>query len=82
MGASGIDVQLSESARGFFPYAVECKNRASIAIYRDFEQATGNAREAGLETLLVIKENHAEPLAVITLDHFMELCERKQSTKN
>lgn len=73
MGASGLDVQLSTIARSLFPYGVECKNRAAFAVYADFEQATVNAGGGGLEPLLVIKQNHSAPLAVITLQHFMDL---------
>jgi hypothetical protein len=77
MGASGRDVLLSEQALQSFPYAIECKSRASIAIYKDFEQAKGHGDET---PLLVIKQNHSEPLAVVSLEHFMELC--NQTTKS
>jgi len=73
MGAAGIDVCLSSAAREVFPYGIECKNRAAFAIYSDFEQASVNAGGESLEPLLVIKQNHSEPLAVVTLEHFMEL---------
>jgi hypothetical protein len=71
MGASGRDVQLSEKALSLFNYGVECKSRARIAIYADYLQAGANA--APNVPLLVIKQNHSEPLAVVSLEHFMEL---------
>lgn len=71
MGASGRDVQLSEQALQLFPYSVECKSRARIAVYRDYEQAVSNAE--GAMPLLVIKQNGDKPLAIMDLDHFMEL---------
>lgn len=78
MGASGADVLLSEHGFQCFPYDVECKNRAAFAIYKDFDQA----RSHGSGTpLLVIKQNHSEPLAVITLEHFMELCKSSNQTE-
>lgn len=73
MGATGADVSLSERAYRQFPYDVECKNRAAFAIYKDFGQARSHGSG---NPLLVIKQNHSEPLAVITLEHFMELSSR------
>ena len=52
------------------------KNRAAIAIYKDYQQATSHGT---LEPLLVIKQNHSKPLAVVDLDYFIKLMsERKQ----
>ena len=82
MGAAGLDVQLSTAARALFPYGVECKNRAAIAVYSDFTQASTNATDGGLTPLLVIKQNHSEPLAVITLTHFMELVHEAAQLRN
>lgn len=76
MGQSGVDVQLSEAALKLFPYSVECKNRAKIAVYTDWEQAKENKLE-GTEPLLVIKANRKEELAIVSLEHFMELVSGK-----
>jgi hypothetical protein len=78
MGASGRDVTLSESGLHVFPYAVECKSRHSIAIFKDYEQAGSHCEEGELP-LLVIKQNHSEPLAVVSLEHFMELISRDKN---
>jgi hypothetical protein len=72
MGASGIDVQLSEAARACIPFDVECKSRASIAVYQMFQQATDNCGE-GRTPLLVIKQNHSEPLAVLRMEDLIKL---------
>ena len=72
MGASGMDVQLSPAAKRWFPYATECKSRASVGVYAWYQQAKTNAPK-GMEPLLVIKQNHSKPLVVIDLDAFMEL---------
>ena len=71
MGAQGRDVQLSEQALQLFRYCVECKSRRAIAIYKDFQQAVENSN--GDMPLLVIKQNGSKPLAVVDLDHFLEL---------
>jgi len=71
MGAGGEDVQLSPAARKLFPYSVECKNLAKIAVYNYYAQATTNAGQ--YEPLVVIKQDRAKPLAVVDLDHFMKL---------
>lgn len=72
MGASGVDVQLSEVAVQRFPYSVECKNRARMAIYDLWADTTDNVAP-NTHPLLVVKANGKEPLAVVSLQHFMEL---------
>jgi hypothetical protein len=72
MGAGGMDVQLSPAAKRWFPYATECKSRASIGVYAWYQQAKANT-PVGMEPLLVIKQNHSKPLVLIDLDAFMEL---------
>ena len=72
MGQSGDDLQLSSKAFSYFPYAVECKNLAKVVIYKWFEQRIPKEGH----TLLVVKANQKEPLAVVTLAHFMELIKR------
>jgi len=79
MGAGGEDIQLSESARRLFRYGIECKNRVSMAVYRDFEQAERHCDVGNLEPCLIIKQNHSEPLAVVSLKHFMELVSARSS---
>lgn len=70
MGAGGEDVQLSPAARTLFPYSVECKNLAKIAVYNYYAQATGHN---DYEPLVVIKQNRSKPLAVVDFEHFMKL---------
>ena len=71
MGAQGIDVQLSDKAREKFPYAIEAKNLARIAIYKHWDQAKINAKKENLMPALVIKQNHSEPLIVLNLKDFI-----------
>ena len=71
MGAGGEDVQLSPFARSFLPVSVECKSHKSMAVYKLYEQAQENCGE--YEPLLVIKANHKKPLAVVDLDHYINL---------
>ena len=71
MGQSGEDVQLSPAARKLFPYSVECKNLAKIAVYNYYQQAETNCGKH--EPLVVIKQNRCRPLAVVDLEHFMKL---------
>lgn len=70
MGANGCDIMLSQAAKQSFPYEVEVKARAKMAVYTDFEQAKGHG---ALEPLLILKQDRREALAVIRLDHFMAL---------
>jgi len=65
MSENGADVKLiSLMARKLMPYKT---------IYKHFAHAK---RHGNLEPLLVIKMNRKEPLAVIDLDHFIELLSR------
>lgn len=76
MGSAGRDVLLSESALSSFPYAVECKSYARIAVYSWWDQCVANASND--TPLLVIKQNYSEPLAVLRLEDFMELVSANQ----
>lgn len=79
MGASGVDVLLSEVAVHRFPYSIECKNRASMAIYDLWADTTDNVADS-THPLLVVKANGKEPLAVVSLQHFMELASARSSS--
>ena len=71
MGNNGEDVQLSPAARRLAPISIECKNRAAMAVYKDFKQAVSNAK--ALNPVLVIKQNRDTPLVVINLEYFLTL---------
>ena len=77
MGVSGEDVQLSQPVKNLLKIQIECKNRAKIAVFQDYAQAKthGNA-----EPVVVLKQNHSKPLALIDLDYFIQLL--KRSTVN
>lgn len=76
MGAQGEDIMLSPTARKVLPVSIECKNRAAIAIYKDYEQACYNA---GLyEPVLIVKQNRDKPLVVVDLHYFLRLHEFRQ----
>lgn len=67
MGAGGEDVQLSPTARDIYPMQIECKNRAKIAVYDDYKQASAHGNH---EPVLIIKQNHCKPLAIVDADYF------------
>ncbi len=73
MGVTGEDVQLSQGAKDLLCIQIECKNRAKIAVFQDYAQAKthGNA-----EPVVVLKQNHSKPLALIDLDYFIKLLKR------
>lgn len=72
MGASGVDILLSEMAARRFPYSIECKSRARMALYDLWGDTLDNVAP-NTHPLLVVKQNNSEPLAVVSLKHFMEL---------
>ena len=79
MGASGEDVQLSPLARSMFGYTVECKNRAAIAVYKDYEQAKTHGL---VEPLVILKQNNSKPLALVDAEHFFNLIVKIEELKN
>ena len=78
MGESGIDIKLSDNARNVLPYGIECKARAKISLYKDWEQAKINADKEGLQPLLIIKADRKEPLTILLLDSFLEIIKNEQ----
>ena len=71
MGSGGEDVLLSPAARRLLPYSIECKKRATLVVYQYYKQAEANSKSH--EPLLVVEQNHGKPLAIIDLDHFLDL---------
>jgi hypothetical protein len=76
MGQTGTDIQLSERARQDIPFDTECKSHAKFAVYSLFQQAAENSEE-GRTPLLVLKQNHSEPLAVLRFDDFINILNNK-----
>jgi hypothetical protein len=72
MGVSGVDIQLSPFAEQLLPIAAECKSHKSMAIYKLWEQAVSNS-DKDTKPVLFIKSNHKEPLAILSLDDYMNL---------
>lgn len=71
MGSNGEDIQLSTAAKAAFPFSVECKARAKIAlVYDALEQARS---QNSLTPLAVIKADRKDALVVLTLEDFMRL---------
>jgi hypothetical protein len=69
MGAGGEDVKLSPAARKIYPFSIECKSKAAIAVYTDYKQA---AAHGPYEPILVIKQNMSKPLVVVDADYFFK----------
>jgi hypothetical protein len=78
MGQSGEDIQLSPAARKVIPISIECKARASIAVYKFFEQAQQNTKE-GTEPVVFIRQNRSKPLVVVDAEYFLDLMKGKSN---
>lgn len=71
MGSNGEDIQLSTAAKATFPFSVEAKARAKIAlVYDALEQASS---QNDLTPLAVIKADRRKPLVVIDMEAFFKL---------
>lgn len=79
MGAGGEDVQLSPAAREKFNFNIECKNRAAIAVFKDYEQAKTHGLS---EPLVVLKQNGSKPLALVDAEFFIDLIAKNQELTN
>ncbi len=71
MSGTGMDVQLSSSARDAFPFAVECKNNERLNIWQALEQAERNSD--GLTPVVCFKRNRSEVYVCLKFEDFMEL---------
>lgn len=80
MGASGVDVLLSERALQLLPVSFECKFHKEMAIYSMFDQCRANCLTDTVP-VLVVKQNFGEPLAVLPLDYYFELVKGKRESK-
>ena len=79
MGCGGEDVQLSPAARSLMNYTIECKNRAAIAVYKDYEQAKTHGL---VEPLVILKQNRSKPLALVDAEHFLDLVQKINDLKH
>lgn len=76
MGAGGEDVLLSQAARKLVPFQIECKNKREVAVCNWYEQA----REHGPhEPIVVVKQDHSDPLVVVDAKLFFQLVRRVSS---
>lgn len=76
MGDSGIDIKLSEKARGMFPYGTECKFQESTSIWEWLAQAEENAKNEKLVPVLIFKRSRSKVYAVLELDEFLKLVKK------
>lgn len=80
MGASGEDVQLSPKAREvFLGTQWECKNLAKIAAYGFYQQAAMHGKS---EPVVVMKQNHCKPLALVDAEWLIRLMAEHWRLKN
>lgn len=75
MGAAGEDVLLSKAARDVFPYSVECKSLAKVAVYKHIDQAVSNCPD-GAEPLVIMKADRRSPIVIIDAEHFFSIIRR------
>ena len=68
MGASGEDVMLSPAARKVYPWQIECKSYARIAVYDFYNQACSHGTH---EPVVFIKQNMHKPLVIVDADYFV-----------
>lgn len=81
MGASGVDVQLSEAAYKAFPFSCESKNQeVNKTFLKMWAQAVANSKSG--DTMLVLSANHSPVLAVVELSYLMPILKRAYDGHN
>jgi hypothetical protein len=61
------------------PYSIECKRRATIAIYDWWHQACDSAEAKKRVPILIVKADRKKPLVVMDLREFMKLIREEVS---
>jgi hypothetical protein len=79
MGAGGEDILFSQEVGDQLNISIECKSRESIAVYAFYSQAADNCPE-GREPVVIIKQNHSKPLAVIDAEYYVKLLKGTNET--
>jgi hypothetical protein len=79
MGAGGEDILFSQEVGDQLGISIECKSRESIAVYAFYSQAADNCPE-GREPVVIIKQNHSKPLAVIDAEYYVKLLKGTNET--
>lgn len=72
MGASGVDILMSEEALGFYPFAIEVKCQESLNIWAALAQAE-EQRTDNIKPLLCFKRNRSEMYMAMRLTDFLTL---------
>ena len=79
MGAGGEDILFSQEVGDQLGISIECKSRESVAVYAFYSQAADNCPE-GREPVVIIKQNHSKPLAVIDAEYYVKLLKGTNET--
>ena len=75
MGSPGLDIMLSERARGVFPFGIECKRTEKLSIPAWWKQCEENAKKEGLKPMLVYRQNRGRAMVVMQFADFLEMVE-------
>ena len=70
---NGMDIWLSETAKEYFPFAIESKNTQSLSIWKALEQAENNKED--LEPLLIFSRNHSKIYATLEFSKLLKMLE-------
>lgn len=72
MGSNGVDVQFSSSGRRLFNLSIECKNRESLNVHKEFmDHCVRHEKDRG-KKILVHSRNRSEALVTLKWSDFLE----------
>lgn len=72
MGASGVDILMSEAALNEYPFAIEVKCQEALNIWAALEQAEESKAE-GLTPILCFKRNRSDLYVALKFEDFLDL---------
>jgi hypothetical protein len=72
MGASGVDILMSEAALRIYPFAIEVKCQESLNIWKALEQAEEN-KSGSLTPILCFKRNRTEMYVALKFEDFLRI---------
>jgi hypothetical protein len=87
MGCPGSDIMLSEKAIHMLPYDIECKKTEKINVWEAYDQSVVRAQKPipgslKLEPVVILSKNRRDPIAVMDLDHFLNLVYIKHTAQS
>ena len=71
-GVPGVDLWLSSKARGYYPFAVECKNVEKLNFWDAIRQAEAHAKGTEYLPVVVFRRNNEKLRVILDFEEFLK----------